>query len=685
MQSIQLYIGEQRLDFFKDESVSITQTIQDVKDIKKVFTEFTKTFTIPASKKNNKVFKHYYNFDIDGGFDARIKVDATLELNNLPFKNGKVKLEGVDLRNRRPYAYRITFYGNTVNLKDLIGEDKLGELPLSNYNEEYSAGNVRTLLKQNPANADVIVPLITHTQRLYYDGGDNDHDTGNLYYNSGNKHGVKWTDLKMALRVHRIVQAIEQKYGITFSTDFFNDTNERYYNLFMWLHRKKGVVANPEQIIWVETPITPDGDSQGLYTLGDEAGTFGFYPDDYYYSSVRYYWGRNNTDPIQIVVYKNGVQHYQSVTLTNATGFFSLTNDDLSAEYSIAIRHRTMTTLSTSEIRLTANASLEPPFTETITFSPLTLLDVKEFSIPQQIPEQKTIDFLTGLFKMFNLTTYVLDDGTVYVDTLDNFYTNQRSITDAYDISQYVDVSKSQVDAALPYRRINFKYKDTDTFFAAFHEMQFGKEWGEESYTQKVDNRYVDGERYNVEAPFGHMKYERIYDINDESQTTIQWGWSVDDNQEAYLGQPLLFYPVYRQIEDGTTSEQISIIVEFNSDGTMKQNQDVSGRINMPSNSVSFDPTVSKANINFYHENNEFTGGTAFDETLFKTYYETYIVNVFNPKRRITRVTAYLPLKILLNFTLADRFDINGRRYLINKITTNLKTGESKIEILNEV
>ena len=35
---------------FKDESVSITQSIQNVKDIAKVFTEFTKTFTLPASK-----------------------------------------------------------------------------------------------------------------------------------------------------------------------------------------------------------------------------------------------------------------------------------------------------------------------------------------------------------------------------------------------------------------------------------------------------------------------------------------------------------------------------------------------------------------------------------------------------------------------------------------------------------
>ena len=54
--------------------VSLTQTIQNVKDIAKVFTEFTQTFSVPASSVNNKIFKHYYNFDISGGFDARNKV-----------------------------------------------------------------------------------------------------------------------------------------------------------------------------------------------------------------------------------------------------------------------------------------------------------------------------------------------------------------------------------------------------------------------------------------------------------------------------------------------------------------------------------------------------------------------------------------------------------------------------------
>jgi len=111
-QKLVLYIGNvtvyseaERVDQFKDETVSFTQTIQNVKDIKKIFTEFTKTFSLPASKKNNKIFKHYYNFDIDNGFDARKKVNAALELNDIPYKTGKIALTGVDLKNNIPHTY----------------------------------------------------------------------------------------------------------------------------------------------------------------------------------------------------------------------------------------------------------------------------------------------------------------------------------------------------------------------------------------------------------------------------------------------------------------------------------------------------------------------------------------------------------------------------------------------------
>ena len=49
MQIIQLYIQGTKVDMFDDESVSITQTIKNTKDISQVFTEFTQTFNLPAS------------------------------------------------------------------------------------------------------------------------------------------------------------------------------------------------------------------------------------------------------------------------------------------------------------------------------------------------------------------------------------------------------------------------------------------------------------------------------------------------------------------------------------------------------------------------------------------------------------------------------------------------------------
>ena len=71
MQVIQLFIGTDQVELFKDESVTITQSIKNAKDIDKVFTEFTQSFTVPASKANNKIFKHFYNFNITSGFDGR--------------------------------------------------------------------------------------------------------------------------------------------------------------------------------------------------------------------------------------------------------------------------------------------------------------------------------------------------------------------------------------------------------------------------------------------------------------------------------------------------------------------------------------------------------------------------------------------------------------------------------------
>jgi len=69
MLKLQLYIKNrdistlyQQVELFDDESVQLTQSIQDIRDIEKVFTDYTKTFDVPASKNNNKIKHKHHNY-----------------------------------------------------------------------------------------------------------------------------------------------------------------------------------------------------------------------------------------------------------------------------------------------------------------------------------------------------------------------------------------------------------------------------------------------------------------------------------------------------------------------------------------------------------------------------------------------------------------------------------------------
>ena len=88
-------------------------------------------------------------------------------------------------------------------------------------------------------------PLITHTDRLIYNSGDDTAGTKNLYVGS-NSHGLVFDQLKPAFRVHAIILAIQKHYGITFSNDFFVNTNAEYFNLYLWMQKQKGSILNDD-------------------------------------------------------------------------------------------------------------------------------------------------------------------------------------------------------------------------------------------------------------------------------------------------------------------------------------------------------------------------------------------------------------------------------------------------------
>jgi hypothetical protein len=682
MVSVSLYIDGTKVDLFQDENISLTQSIQNVRDISKVFANFTQTFTIPASKVNNKVFKHYYNFSINNGFDARKKVDASIELNYLPFQKGKVQLIGVNLKNNEVFAYKIVFFGEIVDLKDILGEDKLSGLGwLSNFSRTYSPANVLADLQTDGVDVTVggttytdalVMPLITNTSQLFYDSvgvpADYFNPDGTINPLGANifvdtpavDNGVYYEELKYGIRIYLIILAIEQSYAIEFdASSFFKDTTTaQYYDLYMWLHREKGFAFKSTQVTAGYFNFPSDTSTMTrVFSTPSTLVVFNLVGGE----SISYSLNVTTAPAAEFKVslFRNGVLYAEQTFAGTTTGTI-LSGTMTNGNYTVTV---TGTSGNVIALEWSINDSVlseTATFRETPPGDEFTLPSTNVFDAQLQIPEMRIIDFLISLFKMFNLTAYKLPSGKIMVETLDDYYANGTPRR----IDEYIDITSSQIDAALPYQQVTFEYQGRGTKLAALYEQAENVGWGTETF--EIDNEIL-GNPYKISVGFEHMQFERL------PGTAVQTGYFIDDNNEPYIGMPLIFYR--ELITSGTA---ISFLSAATSPSSITS-------YCIPMNSVSTSDGTSAKVSHFFPETNEYTPTGTFNETLFSEYYEDYINDLFDTRRRLFRYKAVLPVGFLYQFGLQDTLQIFDTKYIINQITTNLTTGESTLELLNVI
>ena len=705
MQQVQIYINDERVEMLDFESVTITDTIKDVRDVSKIFTEYSQTFSLPASKSNNKIFKHYYNSDIVNSFDSRVRVPAKIDLNSITFKYGYIQLEGVDLRNNKAQTYRVTFFGNTVSLKDLLGDDLLSSLSwLDNFSskenglelsnsmsdiKDYLTNNVNKTVDGTVYNNPIQVPLITHTQRLSYDTSENVSDSGNVHYHTtssfNNKHGVKYNELKYALRINLIIKAIEEKYGLSFSSDFFNNSgNDAFNNLYMWLHRVKGKITSGGQVelsVFNVNTFTNDSSNDGSFMNNNilkitDGASFRNQSLELSLTVASGY----TSIPYSITVFRNGIPTYQASNVVGTVIDTPITVSD-GSEYTIEISCGQAINFTSAKWTYSYRDGNEDFTYENYVSNTFSItIGSFDFGITQQIPKMKVLDFLTAIFKMFNLVAYV-EGSTMVVKDLDTFYANPSNGS-PYDITKYVDVNSSQVNSVLPFREVVFGYEGLGTFLAKRHNELFNEEWGTEEYKTEESSIFTGG-IYKYKIPFEHMKFERLIDTDAVADpsfpvTDIQWGFCVDNNQDSYIGKPIVFY-LSRETADISFVDAVD-----SSDNTATSRVKIENYFAPANSDLSQSQVEDRQSINFSPEEDEWEL-TSTDETLFNNYHKNYISSVFNKSNRLTKITAYLPLRILHKYTLADRFLVAGKSYKINSIETDFYTGKSEIELLSDI
>lgn len=737
MQELILYIKPQqrdkteqnfvKVDLFSDENVSLTQVIQDVRDIDKVFTDFSRTFNIPASEKNNKLFKHWYNPDVKG-FDANIQSDAKIELNYQPFREGKIRLQEVKMKDNRPHTYKVTFFGKTVSLNNLFGEDKLNNLVwMDNFKLPALTANVLTGLQTGhnitvdsvTYNSAIIYPLITHTQRYIYDDTGNLTDVGNLSDNTNHDktRGVFPEDLKPAIKASLVIKAIEEQYGLTFKTGEFFDSTE-FSNLYLWLHRDKGKIETKNSLVIDSTAFTcggnpvsgsdepsnivPSSNLCALYTAAPTQFTNGVYKvtkttnfatDNYnflYQVSIAPASGFTSVI-YDIIIFDSLTGDTLAFETNTGTGLKQILLDTSSNPMAIGeskhITTRIETTAASFEFQATITVgqtvteTVGSPLSDLCFFVsnsanvPVTIDDIRP---TEQVPDIKVIDFLKGIFKVFNLTAFLDSSDRVVVKTLDNFYADS---TTTHDISKFIVKDEHTVSEALPFSNIKFEYPEPKTKLAQAFLNLNNKEYGSLNFIADASQN----RKYEVLPPFEHMLFERLADGTTKVNTDVQYGLAVDEDDNSVKTAPLLFYGIYNT----------SISTPINYVDSTRPVTSSSGITNttinnywMPhnANELGTTSTAPAFNLNFGSEINSYTltdyGGS--NNSLFQKFYQSYIQRVFNTKTRIFKYKAVLPLKFLLTYSLADKIFVTGRAFTINKITTDLQTGRSTLELLNE-
>ena len=663
MRSVQIYVENKIIDLFSDEQIVVNSTVQNITDIGKVFTDFSQTFTVPCSDRNNEIFEFYFNNDLDGSIDHNKRRDARIEIDHIPFRTGKIQLEKSEIKSTNGDSYTVSFYGDVVNIKDLIGDAKLGDLNYSTLDHSYTGAEILARVETdfNTTDYDVRYPLISSNRVWQYGSAD----ANDISLNTA---PIDFSELFPAIRVESILDIIATQWGLTFTGSFLN--TKQFRHAYLWFKNKEtfqfftkgkslkfGESGASTDILYADTVqysyVSPASLIVAPYDVAVAISHF-VSVEINTGSTIDYYLDVYDGGNYMFSLPGNGAQIFTVITEGNDVG--------LSRSFTFKLRSTAAMTFSnTVTYRLNYNlidfsALANDPFVDTYTDTSNTSLSTTlTTDLAFLAPEMKVIDFINGLVNTFNLTITGSNLTTFKIEPLDVFYNSGID----WDITPYTSFESITVNRPKLYKNINFKYQKSQSFM----NMEFFDLFKRE-YSDLSANFDYDGGDYTIQLPFETPLHNKF------TNTNVQVGYCLGTSPEYknYVPKPTLLY-MYDYIDvnvsvyfdTGSTVEQITGYVPFGQDMNFPQED----------YTLNFGSEYSSLSLN------------VVNNTLYRKYYESYLLNLYNLKTRILNVKCNFPLNEMTTIRLNDSMIIRDKKYLINEMKQNLVTGEVDLVLLS--
>jgi hypothetical protein len=650
MRQIQVYIEGHKLELFQDEQIQINSSVQNIADISKVFTDFSQSFTVPASTVNNAIFEHFYQSDVDSTIDHNIRRSALIEIDLTTFRRGKIQIEKANIKNGLAENYQITFYGEIRTLKDAFGEDKINQLDLTSLEFAYTATNIYNRITDLATDYDVRYPLIANNRLWTYKAGGEDVTTTSK--------AIRYDELFPAVKVSKLFEAIENQYGLTFQGTFLSDP--RFTNVFLYgkntiayqfLTETSDILLNQITATLIEDPNLPNPSDLTyvdiyedkiniLEAIGAINHIITF--DVLNVSAIGTFY---------IEVYQNG-NYFQTLQgdSSGVIGFVSIQNTS-GLDTSLTFKMKATNTMNV-DILLTYQIQGANGLTNYAQISTVQTVLTGNVSLNNTLPDIKVADFFSGVLKEFNMTCVGLEKDVFEILPLDDWY-QQGAIV---DITEFTDIDSIDIERIKLFKKIGFKYQQSESFVNRQYFKLANSEYGNTEYQFAYD-----GDEYNIEVPFENLLFTRAEETNTPTNYAI-FGYCLNENYQAYTPKPILLY-LYGS--SGTLAHNISF---YNGVG----HSNISSYA-LFGQDLTYQNT--KYSLNFGAENSIIHLET-IQQGLYAEYYFAYLLNLYNLKNRLTYVKTNLPISLLTNLRLNDRLIIRDKRYIINEMKSNLTTGE---------
>ena len=673
----------QELDTFGNENINLTLQVDDVRDIESKNASYSKDFNLPATKRNNKFFEHYYNVDrYKTNFNVYKNVKAFLYSEDVLVLEGFLRLLNVVDKDTE-VTYNVVLFNDVANIIETLADATINDLDFTDIDHELTPTNIiqswfgLTTLSAGGTTDKVFYPLINDGQ-IYV-------DAENLYMRSYQENYILNISLKY------VIDKIFDYAGFSYDSGFFETDYFKDIFFDIGLNNNSSDFEDDTIIATVGSGTDSVGVNNGT-NIGDSIE--GATVIDFVNESGDTDSNFNHDTSVFTAPYDCYLNIEYTVKIYNENDFqygilrLYANDENLGQHYineAVALGNPTVETKTFTGSVFVASGNTVTlqwvaPLADLMIANADASLSLNLLNTPTDVlikanrGDIKLADILKDVVTAFNLTLESKQNNLLKIEPYYNFTTNN-----VIDWTKKINANEFVIEPIEIPKRIEFKHaEDSDDYYHERYKNAHNTEYGSQVLEFDVDSDEVNTIELSVfAAPFTKQL--------DNSNINLQH-IATDNGEEleAFDNAPRLIFKndngfdIDLDVQDDT-GEIFGADYQFINNGTQYYGSDDN---NAPLPQVE----TNSYSLLFGFTNPIYTPtlGNIPSRTLYNFFWADYIDEKFNiTDGLILKAEFNLKPTDIYNFSFGDLVKVKDQHYRVNKIEYNTdRNNLAKVELL---